>query len=514
VDGIRDISISSNSSNSSNPPSTTAAQNNRLPSEMLVAIFAHLSRQELSLPGCKGSCFVRDLVSVTHVCRFWRQAAINAPELWTEIVTRDITVEAIKGFLERSGELPLNVDLRWVPGGAAETDQDITDALVPHTHRFRQLSACVRGSIPFTKPAPLLERLAIRHSLGDQEILFDDQAPRLRELVLVSKGLWLQNQLGNLTTLHLTLSNDRRTHSEFLPFFDMLRRCPVLEEMFLSWSGRDVRLVPPQLPTVPLHHLRKLVLSSLRVENLKYFLRIFDLKAHGIVIHLSGVNTPLKDNSIPSIQAMFPNNHSGRPSLLSSTRLGLIFRTQLRLIIIHVVGPGFSIRVDLSPDASIPLDKVRCVLHDAFPSVRELWVRGSSRMDTKLYGIEHFTALERLVLIGRGSKWARNLRQVFSPDPSGVLPCPLLSTIDCYCSAAEMREVFHLVRTRSSAGRRLQKLGVPISFIPLPVDVSSCVKDVGGLDTSMNTLRVYSMGLPEFYFVDHEWWQPWKSGFN
>ena len=509
MDGIRDISISSNS-----PPST-AAQNNRLPSEMLVAIFVHLSKQELPLPECKGSHFVQDLVSATHVCRFWRHAAISAPELWTEIATRNVTVDAIRGFLERSGELPLNVDLRRAPGGAAEICRDITEALVPHTHRFRQLSVCVRqGSIPFTKPAPLLERLAIRHSLGDQEILFDDQAPRLRELVLVSKGLWLQNRLGNLTSLHLTLSNDKRTHSEFLPFFDMLRRCPVLEEMFLFWNGRDVRLVPPQLPTVPLHHLRKLVLSSLRIENLKYFLRIFDLKANGIVIHLSGVNTPLKDNSIPNIQAMFPKNHSGRPSLVSSTRLGLIFRTKLRLIIIHIVGPGFSIRIDLRPDDSVPLDKVRCVLHDTFPSVRELWVRGSSRMDTKFYGIKNLTALERLVLVGRGSKWARNLRQAFSPDPSGVLPCPLLSTIDCYCSAPEMREVFFLVRSRSSAGRRLQKLGVPTSFIPLPVDVTSCVRDVGSLDTSMNALRVYAMGLPESYFADHEWWQPWKSRSN
>ena len=509
MDGIRDISISSN------PPPSTAPQNNRLPSEMLVAIFVHLSKQGLPLPECKGSHFVQDLVSVTHVCRFWRHAAISAPELWTEVATRNLTVDAIKGFLERSGELPLNVDLRRAPEGATNICQDITDALVPHTHRFRHLSVCVRrGSIPFTKPAPLLERLAIRHSLGDQEILFDDQAPRLRELVLVSKGLWLKNQLGNLTSLHLTLSNDRRTHSEFLPFFDMLRRCPVLEEMFLSWNGRDVRLAPPQLPTIPLHHLRKLVLSSLRVENLKYFLRIFDLKADGIVIHLSGVNTPLKDDSIPNIQAMFPNNHPGRPSLVSSTRLGLIFRTQLRLIIIHVIGPGFSIRMDLCPDASIPLDKVRCVFHDAFPSVRELWVRGSSRIDTKFYGIEYLTALERLVLIGRGSKWARNLRQVFSPDPSGVLHCPLLSTIDCYCSASEIREVFHLVRARSNAGRRLQKLGVPAPFVPLPVDVASCVKDVGGLDTSMNALRVYAMGLPEFYFLDHEWWQPWKSGLN
>ena len=119
MDRIRDISISPK------PSSTPPAQNDRLPPpEMLTAIFVLLSkRKHLSL-GRKDSHFVQDLVSVTHVGRFWRQVAINAPELWNEIMMRN--VEAIKVFLGRSNELPLSVDLFLLFGDVTETTASLT----------------------------------------------------------------------------------------------------------------------------------------------------------------------------------------------------------------------------------------------------------------------------------------------------------------------------------------------------------------------------------------------------
>ena len=55
---------------------------------------------EAPLPGCKESYFVQDFVSVAHVCRFWRPAAINTPDWWTKISMRNM--EVIKMFLETS----------------------------------------------------------------------------------------------------------------------------------------------------------------------------------------------------------------------------------------------------------------------------------------------------------------------------------------------------------------------------------------------------------------------------
>jgi len=510
VDGIRNIPTSPDY------PSipTTVAQINRLPPEMLVAIFAHLSK----LKRDSISHFVRDLVSVTHVCVSWRQVAINAPELWTEITM--MGPEMVKVFLERSRAVPLNVDLRL--GSELKINTDILEAVIPHTHRFRQLTVFagpgsgLNASTHLTKPAPLLERLEIYYPPGVQQILlFDDQTPRLRELVMGFEGLWLQTQLGNLTSLHLALSHTPRGHSDFLPFFDTLRRCPVLEEMFLLWDGWGLSL-PPQPPTVTLHRLRKLLLHSIRTDNLKYFLHAFDLRTDGIAIHLSGMSPPYgRNDSIYGIQGVFPNDNSGRPSLVSSTKLELIFHARPRTIIMHAVGPGFSIRIDLHPSNFIP-DDVNCVLRDGFPSVKEFWVRGSSHFCAKLGGVEHLTALEKLVVVGRGSKLARNFRQALSPDPLGVVPCPLLSTIDCLGDISEMREIFLLLRTRSNAGHPLEELRIPSSFIPLPADITSCVRDVRSLDIPSRILHLYVMDLPKFCFSEreHEWWKLWKSRLN
>jgi len=515
VDGIQDISI---------PPSvpTTISATDRLPPEMLVAIFTHLSKPEP--PRRKTSDFVRDLVSVTHVCRSWRQVAITAQELWTEVTMMNL--KAVKVFLERSGAVPLNVEL--LLGSWTVADDNLLKAVVPHTRRFRQLSVLRRrglGSIksmPFTEPAPLLERLVIRHPLGEQPVLlFDDQTPRLRELVLFANGLWLQNQLGNLTSLHINLSHVTQTHSGFLPFFDMLRRCPVLEEMFILWNGWGTQLEPPQFPIVPLHRLRKLLLRSFRVENIKYLLHAFDLRTNGIAIHLSGVNPGLEENgAVSDIQTIFPNDNSGRPSLISSTKLELTFHARPWTIIIHAVGPGFSIRMDMSPGGPARFDDGEYVytsytLHDVFSSVKEFWFRGSC-VDIKLEGIEHFTALEKLVLIGRASGIARHFRQALSPGPSGVLACPLLSAIDCHWNASEMRQMFQLLRARYNADRQLEKVRVPSCFIPLPADITFRVGDVGNLDIPPGGLHMHTMELPEFCFAEgeHEWWEPWESRLN
>jgi len=513
VDGVRDISIFPE------PPSVpeTIAQIDQLPPEMLVAIFTHLSKQERDPPGHKALHFVQDLVSVTHVCRSWRQVAIAAPELWTEITMAN--PDAVKAFLERSGAVPLNVGLRL--GSGAKFDQDLLDAVIPHVHRLRQLALLTRQgldpvrSMPFTEPAPLLERLAIYYPLGDRPaLLFNDQAPRLREINMYSNGLWLKNQLWNLTSLHVTLSHVRRIRSDLGPFFDMLCRCPALEEMFVLWGGWGAQLESPQFPTVPLHRLRRLLLRGFRVGDVTSFLHNFDLKTNGIAIHLSGVYPGQGNSVISDIQSIFPNDGSGRPSLVSSTKLELIFHRRPRTMIMHTIGPGFSTRMDLSLE-DFSGGGVVFTFHDVFRSVKELWVRGSPHVDVKFGGVEHLAALEKLVLLERGSVTAQSLRQELYPTPSGVLPCPLLSTVDFHGDMLDVDRLYHLLRSRSRVGSRLEKVRVPSRFATLPTSIVPYVREVGSLDIPSSALHMYSMELPEFCFAeDHKWWDPWRSRLN
>ena len=449
---------------------------------------------------------------MTHVCKFWRQAGINAPDLWAKIYVKNL--EVVKVFLERSGAVPLSVDFHW--GIDQEEYYDLLEAVVPHAHRFLQLSVHPPGGdpnpfAPFTKAAPLLEKLDITCPVElQQSFLFNDQAPLLRELVVYARNLWFQNRFGNLTSLHLTLSDHIYSRSEFPPFFDVLRRCPALEEMFVWWITRDVALATAsiQVPPIPLRHLRKLTLHSFCVENIRYLFHLFEFGENEVAVHLREVE--FAHDEVPSVsivQTIFANDNFRRLSLASPTKLELIFNTQSQTFILHAVGPNSSVRIDmcLEVDAFYEL-----TFQDVFSSVKELWVRGTPDWDARLDGLEHLVALEKLVLSGRGSRLAQNLQEALSSGSSGTLPCPLLSVIDCYGGEPEMREVFLLARARFNAGYPLERLRIPSSFVPPPVDVSACVGDVTSLDPPAMPLNVHSMELPEYCFAkDHEWWRTW-----
>ncbi|KAI0735727.1 hypothetical protein C8Q76DRAFT_595436, partial [Earliella scabrosa] len=53
----------------------TRSRINRIPTELLVRIFSVLAAQDDN----------EDLVNVPHVCRAWRNIAVDSPHLWTPI---------------------------------------------------------------------------------------------------------------------------------------------------------------------------------------------------------------------------------------------------------------------------------------------------------------------------------------------------------------------------------------------------------------------------------------------
>lgn len=97
-----------------------------LPPELLGRIFqlyAISSREPwlsaddtTTLPACSISDGPYEWVRVTHVCRYWRDVALQAPLLWSHIILTK-NIECINAFLARSQQAPLTVVQPRVRGG-------------------------------------------------------------------------------------------------------------------------------------------------------------------------------------------------------------------------------------------------------------------------------------------------------------------------------------------------------------------------------------------------------------
>lgn len=131
-----------------------------LPVETLGRVFGLMSADNVSPP--------YEWLTVTHVCRYWRTTALEAPELWTRILTlRRVYIAA---FLERSKQMPLDIEcFKGSSEVLAEREDEAAptamDMILPHAHRFRTVTLDTSFSTPFfahafPRGAPLLEVLS------------------------------------------------------------------------------------------------------------------------------------------------------------------------------------------------------------------------------------------------------------------------------------------------------------------------------------------------------------------
>ena len=126
---------------------------NRIPPEVLSLIPEHRETD-------------KQLVTLTHVCRRWRDIFISCPPLWTSLDC--IGREKTHVYLERSKESPLRVWFRGMGPPLSSTEAFLLT--LPHIGRLRTmtLSGIPRTILKLTEhlvslasPAPLLEKLEI-----------------------------------------------------------------------------------------------------------------------------------------------------------------------------------------------------------------------------------------------------------------------------------------------------------------------------------------------------------------
>jgi hypothetical protein len=219
----------------------------RLPEELLSSIFV------------VGVCELGDedpllVSSLMLVCRFWRDVAINTPELWATIcVSPHDSLEKARRRLARSKSVPLDITVNFSPRvenatGVMENIVRAMDLVRPALWRARSFRLSVPNRpqahaalLRCKEDAPLLETLSIcifhsmqeGHSSSPCLPLFNGHTPRLRSCSFTSFNFgWDRRLLSGLRVLQLG-----GYWNGFSPsvdkLLDVLRGCPNLEELAL-----------------------------------------------------------------------------------------------------------------------------------------------------------------------------------------------------------------------------------------------------------------------------------------
>ncbi|KAI0311244.1 hypothetical protein OF83DRAFT_1151684 [Amylostereum chailletii] len=249
-------------------------------------------------------------ITVTHVCRHWRQLALDQPCLWTEICFA-LGNRWVEEMLVRSRAAPIVFERDIPPALSPRNAQHAVPAdagtrpppdektmLAGHMSHIQQLklrapyATMQRLVKSFTGPAPLLEGLSLT-SLASIEALtlpfalFATHTPRLRRVLLNGfRFLWSSSLFHGLEHLHVTspvnLSNPASgappqpgsgpdavapetadsASTTLSRFLDVLRNLPHLQSLVLKNCLPD-RLDPPgDVPAAPLPHLSLLGLEG------------------------------------------------------------------------------------------------------------------------------------------------------------------------------------------------------------------------------------------------------------
>ncbi|KAI0267087.1 hypothetical protein BC834DRAFT_842778 [Gloeopeniophorella convolvens] len=240
-----------------------------LPPELLSRIFRHL-RDDIDAVQSPRLGWA----TVTHVCRRWRQVALEDASLWGKISGVWLRQQWFSEVLVRSKRVPIDLTYHTRPSHA------VFSMLSRHFSRIRTLSLRdVRNSPELQEilrsEAPRLQELTLKSmnsrfmsfiESGDQPdrfALFNGQAPKLRKIHLHTFSIpWICFTKLNLTHFIVNLGT-KRDVSGALGSLDKLVE-------FLSESGRalevlildgclNLETLPPHRPrTIELPHLHSL----------------------------------------------------------------------------------------------------------------------------------------------------------------------------------------------------------------------------------------------------------------
>ncbi|KAI0089395.1 hypothetical protein BDY19DRAFT_101654 [Irpex rosettiformis] len=396
----------------------------------------------------------RRSLTLSHVCRHWRDIALKTTPLWRRTLL-SMRPGADGIWLQRSLSAPLNVEI----SSRGRSASDLWDRVSPHLDRIRTLKinhGTLRTSLAslrrFTTPAPMLESLQLTiteysriHSIPLLKLptLFGGRMPRLKHLDLGYYTILSDNHFENLTYLRFH-NQTYRTVAEIEGMFSVLEASPHLEQL----SFRRCYFLPPEATEAnenpvwftssadrpPLRHLRHLDIDQCDIGFVCYTTNQLKVPHDNIVItanyYVGGGHLLSNLTTISNSDA---NTHS--VSLPFITSLSLAFDGDI--VRLAATGPATVLWVYFKDRCT---DRGYRDTHDVcrdlprtltLSALTELKIGGRDKQSDEAWLdiFQQLSSLKRLILViahgdnYRPHKWLLKLITSWNSRP-GELPCP------------------------------------------------------------------------------------------